>query len=151
MSDPDAKALGRDMLGRMAGEGGDLGSMEEALPALTAFVERFAAPGFVCRMVGGHPASDLTYEGVEGLAAAWREWGSAFETIHFVLEEVRESEDHLVLLGKQIATTRHEGVEIVHPSAMVWEFADGRLASAEFHLDQTAALRSAGLEAAGTS
>ena len=146
MGDPDAKAVGGEVLAALAREGGDLGTMREALPALTAFVERFAAPGFVCRMVGGHPASDLTYEGVEGLAEAWREWGSAFEEIRFVLDEVRESEDHIVLLGHQLATTRHEGVEIKHPSAMVWEFEGGRLTAAEFHLDRKAALRSAGLE-----
>jgi ketosteroid isomerase-like protein len=146
MDDLDAKALAYEVLAEMTDEGGDLGSMEDAVPGLTAFIERIAAPGFFCRMVGGPPASDLTYEGTEGLATAWKEWGSAFKEVRATLEEVRESDDHIVLLVNQAATTRHDEVEISHPSAMVWSFENGRLTSAEFHLDRAAALRSAGLE-----
>ena len=144
MADRDTKAVALDVLSGMVGEGGDLGYMEDALPALTAFLTEIASPDFACVMVGGGPP--LTFEGVEGLAAAWRDWGEAFENVRAELEQVIESEDHIVLLANQIATTRHQGVEISHPSAMVARFEGGRLTALEFHLDRTAALRSAGLE-----
>ena len=88
----------------------------------------------------------MEYAGVEGLAAAWHEWGETFENVSVVLEEVRESDDHVVLLVEQIATTRTGGVEIRHPSAMLWRFEDDAVTALEFHIDRGAALRAAGIE-----
>lgn len=145
MADLDPKALALEALTGMLRDGRDLGYMEDALPALTAFLSEVAAPDFVCVMVGAPPVVGTTYPGVEGLGNAWRDWGEAFETVRAELEEVRESEDHIVLMVKQIATTHRDGVEITQPSAMVFRFADGRLTRLELHLDRDAALRAAGL------
>lgn len=148
MADPDAKALAYDVLSAMVKDGNDLGYMEEALPQLTAFISEIAAPDFVCVMVGAPPAPEAIYHGIDGIAEAWSDWGEAFEKVRAELEEVRESDDHIVVLVKQIAVTRHQGVEITQPSAMVFAFEAGRLARLEFHLDRDAALRSAGIDPA---
>lgn len=146
MADPDAKELARDVLaGFISGEN-DMGYMDEALPQLTTYIEAVAAPDFTCVMVGMPPTPPIVYEGVDGLARAWGDWGEAFEKVRAELQEVRESEDHLVVLVNQVATTRHHGVEISQPSAMVFAFEAGRVKRAEFHLDRDQALRSAGIE-----
>ncbi|MGH2954824.1 MAG: nuclear transport factor 2 family protein [Solirubrobacterales bacterium] len=143
---PNARELAFEVLSEMVDDGGDLGYMDEALPALTAFISEVATPDFVCKLVGAPPVAELTYPGVDGLAEAWREWGEAFEKVRAKLEQVLESEDHIVLLVSQVATTRHQGVEITQPSAMVFAFEDDRVARLEFHLDRDHALRTAGLD-----
>ena len=146
MGQTDVRDAARQMLMSFLREENDLGSMEDALPALTGFLSQTAAPDFVCVMEGGPSSFDISYPGVDGLAKAWGEWGEAFATVRAELEDVRESERHFVVLVNQIATTRHDGVEISHPSALVFEFNDqGQVTRAEFHLDQAEALRRAGL------
>jgi ketosteroid isomerase-like protein len=145
MAGQDVKQTAREILKQLGDADGDLGEMEDALPALTAFVAQFADPRFVCAMVPLPPTPAVTYPGVEGLARAWRDWGETFSSLRAVLSEVRESESHIVLLVDQIGITRHDAVEVRQPSAMVWEFSGGRLLRAEFHLDQTQALRVAGV------
>jgi ketosteroid isomerase-like protein len=146
MADPDAKSLAREVLATFLEGDNDLGYMDEALPQLIRYIEAVAAPDFTCLMVGMPPAPAVTYEGADGLARAWSDWGEAFEKVRAELEEVRESDDHIVVLVNQVAITRHHGVEISQPSAMVFAFEDGRVTRAEFHLDRAAALKSAGLD-----
>lgn len=145
MTDPEVKQVVIEVLAEMRGRA-DLGSMEEALPLLSAYLERFAAPGFTCSMVGIPPTAPLEFEGIEGLAAAWGDYGEAFEEVRAELDEVLESENHVVILVNQVAITRHDGVQITQPSAMVLEFAGDRVQRLEFPLDREVALRAAGLE-----
>ena len=146
MAEMDTRALARDMVRQFAGEGGDMGTMAEAQPMMTALLEQVAAPGFEVVMQGRPPTPAQRYSGVGGLAEAWGDYGEAFEEVRVVLHELRESDTHLVLLVDQRAITHHDRVEISQPSAMLFEF-DGeeRIARAEFHLDQVEALRVAGL------
>jgi ketosteroid isomerase-like protein len=85
-----------------------------------------------------------TYEGLDGLREAWRDWLETFARIRFEVEDVEEIGENVVTLARQIGTTRHGGVEIEQPSAAVWKFRDGRLVRIEFHLDRDEALASAG-------
>ncbi len=134
------------MLTSFLREGNDLGSMDDALPAITRFLSQVAAPDFICVMEGGPSSFDISYPGIDGVAKAWAEWGEAFATVRAELEGVRETERHFVILVNQIATTRHDGVEISQPSALVFEFNEHhQVTRAEFHLDQAAALRTASL------
>ena len=146
MADPDLQALLRTVLTELAGEAGDLGYMHESLPALTSFIGEFAAPGFVCLMRGLPPTPPTSHPGVEGITTAWNDYGGAFERVRAGLVDIRESPTHTVVIVDQVATTRHGGVQISQPSAMVFEFADGQIARVEFHLDRAEALRVAGLE-----
>ena len=147
MTDPEVKQVVIEVLAEMRGRGDDLGSIEEALPLLSAYLERFAAPRFTCSMVGIRPTAPLEFEGLEGLAAAWADYGEAFEAVRAELDEVLESENHVVILVNQVATTRHDGVEIT-PAERRWcsKFAGDRVQRLEFHLDREVALRAAGLE-----
>ena len=146
MAEPDAKAVAHRTLSEILDGGGDLGYMEETLPQLTALAAELAAPDFVCVLAGIPPTPEQEFPGVEGIARAWSDYGAAWEKVRAELEEVRETDDHIVLLVTQVATTRHQGVEISQPSAMVFAFEDGRLTRLEFHLDRAHALRRAGIE-----
>jgi ketosteroid isomerase-like protein len=145
MAEPDLQTRFREVMQEMAGDDGDLGYMHESLPALTAFAREFAAPDFTCVMAGLPPAPPTTFEGVEGIETAWQDYGSAFEGVRARLVEIRESDDHTVVIVDQQAKTRHGGVEISQPSAMVFAFDGERVRRVEFHLDRAEALRVAGL------
>ena len=146
MAEPDPKELFRAFLTDLAS--GDSGiSMDETLPGLVAFVEQFATPDFVCLMAGLPPTPPIVHPGIEGLAEGWGDYRDAFAGLRVRLIEIRESAEHIVAVVDQLATTRHGGVEISQPSAMVVAFEGHRVARVEFHLDRAAALRAAGLEA----
>jgi len=51
----------------------------------------------------------------------------------------------VVSLVRQTGRTKTGGVEIEAAAAAVWTIRDGKLTRVEFHLDQEAALRAAGL------
>jgi hypothetical protein len=91
-------------------------------------------------------SSALVYPGVDGVVAAWNDYGGAFERVGAKLTGIVESDTHGVLMVDQTGTTRHGGVEISQPSAMVFEFEGDGLRRVEFHLDQAEALRVAGVE-----
>jgi ketosteroid isomerase-like protein len=144
-ADPDLQARFRNVIVALAGDDGDLGYMDESLPALMAFAREFAAPDFECIMCGLPPAPPTTFPGVDGIERAWNDYGSAFERVRAKLAEIRESDTHTVVLVDQHATTRHGGVAISQPSAMLFAFAEGQLSRIEFHLDRAQALRVAGV------
>ena len=56
------------------------------------------------------------------------------------------SEDKLVFLARQVATTRHDGVEVETESASVWWAEDGQIRQAAFYLDRRAGLEAAGID-----
>lgn len=141
----DAKKAVLEVLRAIPARDGDMGEMRDTLPMLSAFLREHAAPDFVCAMVPLPPTPEVTYPGVDGLERAWEDWGGAFESLRAEAEEIIESDAHVVMLVKQIAVTRHGGVEISQPSAIVWALAGERVARVEFHLDQAAALRAGGL------
>ena len=147
MVEPDAKFLLREAIEAIAGAENDMGEMEDMLPALTLYLDEFAAADFECAMRGMPPTPPAIYPGVEGVAKGWADFGEAFAGIRAELEEIREAERGLVVLVNQIATTRTGGLEISQPSAMAFLFDDaGRVGRLEFHLDQAEALRVAGVE-----
>lgn len=55
-------------------------------------------------------------------------------------------DDKLVFLVRQLARTKHQGVEIETPSGAVWWSRGGRLNRAVFYLDQHSALKAAGID-----
>jgi hypothetical protein len=145
VAEPDLKTQFLGVIEELAGDDSDMGFMSDWLPALTAFAREFAAPGFECVMRGLPPTPALRWPGVEGIEKAWEDYGGAFEGVRIRMADIRESETHIAVMVDQSVTTRHGGVELSQPSAMLFEFDAGQIKRVEFHLDQAEALRVAGL------
>lgn len=146
MDAPDAKEALLAALSGLLKSGGDMGEMETALPVLLEYLRAFARSDLVCAMVPIPPGPVADYEGVDGVAEAWRDWGTAFTSVRAEAEEVIEGSEAVALFVNQIAVTKHGSVEISQPSAMLWLFRDELVARLEFHLDRDAALRAGGLK-----
>jgi ketosteroid isomerase-like protein len=139
---PDAKQALIDVLGPQIGEGTD---MTDGLPALVEFVRAFGSPTFTCAMTPLPPTPPAEFPGSDGLMRAWENWSETFESIRVEPQELLDGESAVVIMGEQIAVTRHGGVEIRQPSAITFLFRGGQIERIEFHLDREAALRSGGL------
>ena len=55
-------------------------------------------------------------------------------------------DDKVIFLVRQIATTRHSGVEVETSSASVWWLEDAQIRQAGFYLDRRAGLKAAGYD-----
>ena len=121
-----------------------MGEMPDVMPALSGYLRAFGHPDLKVAMVPIPPGPIVEYDGVDGLVQAWEDWGGTFESVRADAEELRQAERSVALFVDQIAVTKHGGVEISQPSAMLWLF-DGPLVSRlEFHLDRAAALKAGG-------
>jgi len=147
VSEPGAKEALTDALEALVEGDGDMGELADSIAFLTAYLNAFAAPGFVCGMVPIPPNPAAEYEGVGGVAEAWRDWGATFETVRGEAIEIIDGPDAVVLFVNQIAVTKHGGVEISQPSAILVKFRDGLASRLEFHLDRDAAPRAGGIPA----
>jgi hypothetical protein len=83
---------------------------------------------------------------VEGFREALSDWISPYESFRLEIDEAIPLVDRIVFLVRQVAKTKHGGVEIVTPSASVWWLVDGAISQAGFYLDQRAGLEAAGLD-----
>jgi ketosteroid isomerase-like protein len=145
MADNEAKQALLGALGAFLEGDRNMGEMDEILPALQDYLQLFARSDFVCAMVPNPPARVAEYPGVGGLAEAWGDWGETFESVRADADELREGEDAVILFVTQFAVTKHGGVEMTQPSAMLWLFEDGLVRRLEFHLDRRAALAAGGM------
>ena len=122
---------------------------DDELTVSDAMIDRFAEavakhaePGFVTSMVSQAGAIQ-DYEGAAGMRSGLKDWSETFSSLRFEAEDLQEHGDNVLTLARQIGVTRHGGVEIQQPSAVVWKFRDGRIHRIEWHLDRAAAERSA--------
>ena len=106
-----------------------------------------AEPDFDVVMVGPQYVPQREFKGLDGFVEAWRDWTSPFESYRVDVDEMIDAGDQVVSLVTMTGTTRTGGAEITAPGAAVWTLVDDRLTRVEFHLDQDAALRAAGLGA----
>jgi ketosteroid isomerase-like protein len=118
---------------------------EEADHQIRRTFTELAEPEFEVVMVGPEYASAvLDYTGFDGFRAAWKDWTSAFEGYRIEVEDMIDAGEKVVTLVSMTGTIG--GNEISAPGAAVWTVVDGRVSRVEFHLDQSAAMRSAGVE-----
>jgi hypothetical protein len=111
--------------------------LEELLPQV-------AAPDFVTIM---HSESAvLEYEGIAGFHEALTDWMSPYDSFRLAFDEVLVEDDKFIFLVRQLARTKHQGVEIETPSGTVWWLERGKIKQAVFYLDQRAALKAAGID-----
>jgi ketosteroid isomerase-like protein len=86
------------------------------------------------------------FHGIDGFREAISDWISPYAEFRIVIEDVIGNENKLVFLAKQIATTKHGGVEVETDSASVWWVRDDLIAQIVFYLDRAAALKAAGID-----
>ena len=105
-----------------------------------------AQPDFEVVMVGPDYLPEAAERaGPDGFREAWLDWTSPFESFRIEVERVIDADDRVVSLVRQIGRTKTGGVEIEASAAAVWTIRDDKLTRVEFHLDQEAALRAAGV------
>lgn len=145
MEASDAKqALHAVLEGMLEGDR-DMGEMDDTLPFLVEYLRAFARSDFVCAMVPIPPTPAIEYPGVDGVSEAWRDWGATFESVRAEAVELIAGDESVAFYVNQIAVTKHGGVEITQPSAMLWLFEGELVARLEFHLDRETALQAGGL------
>jgi len=99
-------------------------------------------------VVSGPDAAE--YHGISGLAAAWRDFLSAWDDFHVETERVVPGDAGVyALLIRLVARGKGSGVQTDAEVANVIRMRDGRIARLEMFWDRDAALRAAGAEADG--
>jgi ketosteroid isomerase-like protein len=109
-------------------------------------LREMAHPDFVTVMVA-ESGPPLESSGVEGFKELLNDWISPYQRFRLEVEDVLAKDDKLVFLARQVATTRHGGVEVTTESASVWWQKEGLISQAAFYLDRRAGLRAAGIDA----
>jgi ketosteroid isomerase-like protein len=137
----NAERLGEAMAPLLAED--QIEMSEAVVERMIAALAPLTAGDIVMVMRGTDDSFVGTYEGFDGLREGWSDWLSSWGRLRFEIEEIHEVGDNVLLIGRQLGVTRHGGVEMEHPSAVVWKFRDGLLARVEFHLDRELAAASA--------
>ncbi len=107
-------------------------------------------PDFEVTMVASESAGGrrTTTKGIEGFREAWEDWTGSYDHFRVEIEEVLDAGDKVLSLVRQVGVTKTGGVEIESKAAAVWTVRGGRIHAVEFHLDQEAARKAAGLDSA---
>jgi hypothetical protein len=125
--------------------GGTVLEGNEGIEQMTTLIRDNVHPEFVTIMLSESGVAQ-EYSGVDGFREALSDWISPYERFRLVVDETIPLDDRIVFLARQVATTKHDGVEIETPSASVWWLEDGLVRQASFYLDQRAGLHAAGLD-----
>jgi hypothetical protein len=123
-------------------------SMDNALELLAAGMQPYTDPNVEVLMVGA-PGVAASFQGIDGLFAAWRDWGRSFQALDVVFDEVAQVPAGALLLVRQLAVSLHGAMSIEQPSAVLLRLHDGRIATVEFHLDRALAQQAAATEDRG--
>jgi ketosteroid isomerase-like protein len=116
----------------------------DVIDLIAPLLESYATPDFVTLMTSESATQE--HPGLEGYREALTEWISPYEEFRLEIEEVVLKDDKVVFLARQVATTRHQGVEVATESASVWWMREGQIAQIAFYLDRQSALRAAGVD-----
>jgi hypothetical protein len=125
--------------------GGTVLEGSEGIDQMVLVLRDNTQPDFVTIMLSESGVAQ-EYRGLEGFREALDDWISPYERFRLVIDEAIPLPDKIVFLARQVATTKHDGVEIETPSASVWLLEDGAIKQASFYLDQRAGLQAAGLD-----
>jgi hypothetical protein len=125
--------------------GGTVLEGTEGIDQLTEILRDNTGPDFVTIMTSESGVAQ-EYKGVEGFREALSDWISPYAAFRLEIDEAITLPGKIVFLARQVATTKHGGVEIETSSASVWWANDGMLTQAVFYLDQRAGLEAAGLD-----
>jgi ketosteroid isomerase-like protein len=85
------------------------------------------------------------FRGREGIERFYAMLSESWEEFHSVVDEYRDLGDRVLLLGRNTARGKGSGVTVEAPTAAVLDFRDGKVSRIRLYLDQSEALRAAGL------
>jgi ketosteroid isomerase-like protein len=125
--------------------GGTVLEAPEGIEQMAGVLQNNIHPDFVTVMVSD-TAPPRESRGIDGFKELLTDWVSPYEAFRLEIEEVIVKDDKLVFLARQVATTKHGGVEVETESASVWWLKDGQVSQAVFYLDQRSALQAAGVD-----
>jgi ketosteroid isomerase-like protein len=137
----NAERLGDAMARVLPGD--DFEMSEGILERIIEALAPIAADDFVTLMTGPDNTFESTEIGTDGLRKIWTDWLDVFESVRFQIEGIEEVGENVLMVGNQVGVTRHGGVEMAQPSAVVWKFRDGEIVRVEFHLERERASTSA--------
>lgn len=111
---------------------------------LEATGDRFT-PDFECVFVRDD-IKRSTYDGVEGLRAAWLDWLEPWASYHAGVEEVVDAGGgRVVVLTRDHARPKGASAEVDFLGAPIWTVRDGKIARIEFYFNRAEGLAAAGL------
>jgi hypothetical protein len=125
--------------------GGTVLEGSEGIDQMVEVLRENTHPEFVTIMLSESGVAQ-EYGGVEGFREALSDWISPYESFRLVIDEAIPLSDRIVFLARQVATTKHDGVQIETLSASVWWFEGSAIRQACFYLDRRAGLEAAGLD-----
>jgi ketosteroid isomerase-like protein len=113
--------------------------------ALLEFVDPQAQVRFMDSEGGALGDRRAEQTGVEGLREGWRDWLEPWEHFRILFGELHDAGDGNVLSLGQLQGEMRGGVELTQPGAALMQVRDGKIAAADFYVDQDRARRDAGI------
>jgi ketosteroid isomerase-like protein len=83
-----------------------------------------------------------TYRGLEGVEAYWAQWRAAVGQLNFVIEEMIDAGDNVVVVARRQGRGEHSGLEISDRVIQVFHFEGTRCTTVHEYYDRDAALSS---------
>jgi ketosteroid isomerase-like protein len=92
-----------------------------------------------------------TYQGIDGLRAAWLDWLEPWDSYYAGVEDVIDvGGGRVVVLTRDHALPKGASAELDFPGAPIWTVRDGKLARIEFYFNRAEGLAAAGLDVASS-
>jgi ketosteroid isomerase-like protein len=90
--------------------------------------------------------SAKTYNGLNGLREAWRDWLAPWVTWRSEIEEAIDLDDgRVLLLNRDYARAENSDLEMKNGGAAIWTVRDGKVARFDAYANRSDALNAAGL------
>jgi ketosteroid isomerase-like protein len=83
-----------------------------------------------------------TYKGLEGVEEYWAQWRAAVGQLNFVIEEMIDAGDNVVVMARRQGRGEHSGLEISDRVIQVFHFEGDICTSVHEYYDRDAALGS---------
>ena len=80
------------------------------------------------------------YRGYEGVEAYWAQWRAAVGQLNFVVEEMIDAGDNVVVVARRQGRGEHSGLEISDRVIQVFHFEDDKCTRVHEYYDRDAAL-----------
>jgi ketosteroid isomerase-like protein len=85
------------------------------------------------------------FRGREGIERFYAMLSESWEEFRSVVDDYRDLGDRVLCLGRNTARGKGSGVTVDAPTAAILDFRDGKVSRIRLYLDQSEALRAAGL------